>query len=46
MQPNEVRVYTLQWEWDDSDDVLDTAIGNQAILPDYIIDIIVNASYP
>lgn len=46
MQPNELRVYTLQWEWDDSDDVLDTAIGNQAILPDYIIDIIVNASYP
>ena len=33
--------YTLEWEWDGSNNVIDTAIGNQINPPLYILEILV-----
>ena len=43
MNPNSESYYTLEWEWDASNNSKDTAIGNQLTLPLYILDIIILA---
>lgn len=37
--------YTLEWKWDSTSDVTDTALGMQTGNPVYILEIVVNAQY-
>lgn len=43
LNPDETAYYTLQWKWDNSNNALDTKIGEQKGTTLYIIDIVVSA---